>query len=340
MNAIDALMAQQYAAVQRRFPVEDVLAGRMREEDFRRGLSAALKEAMGAMPQRAPLAAELAFTRALDGYTLDKYYLAAEAGYRFPMYALTPAGAPKGNRAVLALHGHGYGVRDIVGLMPDETPRVGDPRYHKDFAVALCRAGFTVLAPELLGFGELRYDEQANRSPGESSCNRIGCNMLLLGRTLLGARYLQCQAALDFAQAQGMAGGGRMGVMGISGGGMMATYVSALEPRVKAAVVSGYACTFEGCIYAMHHCLCNFLPGMLKAGEETDYLSLIAPRPMLWEAASQDAIFPRPFVQKAEAVLRQVYAMHRAEDCFEVDYFEGGHEISGARAYAFLQEHV
>ena len=48
--------------------------------------------------------------------------------------------------------------RDIVGLWEDGGERDVPDGYHKDFGVALCRAGFAVAAPEISGFGERQTD--------------------------------------------------------------------------------------------------------------------------------------------------------------------------------------
>ena len=126
--------------------------------------------------------------------------------------------------------------------------------------------------------------------------------------------------------------------MGISGGGMATFFSTCIDPRIRACVVSGYFCTFQDSILAMHHCLCNFVPGLARFGEMYDLAGLIAPRPMLVESADHDSYFPRFAVEKSVAKARQAYQIFQAGDQLETDYFAGGHQISGARAYDFLKE--
>jgi hypothetical protein len=59
---------------------------------------------------------------------------------------------------------------------------------------------------------------------------------------------------------------------------------------------------------------------------------------MLVEAGTRDPIFPLHAVEEAVARARQVYSLFGAQDQIETDYFEGRHQISGARAYDFLWE--
>src|SRR5438045_6171398 len=88
----------------------------------------------------------------------EKILLRTTAASMMPVYVLSPRDAerfPRPLPCVLALHGHGYGVKDIIGIRPDGTDRdTAEQSYHKDFAVELARRGFLVIAPEISCFGE------------------------------------------------------------------------------------------------------------------------------------------------------------------------------------------
>jgi len=64
-----------------------------------------------------------------------------------PVHLLLPTKITKPAPCVLALHGHGYGARAIVGINEDGTYRDSPAGYQKDFAVELVRRGFAVAAP-------------------------------------------------------------------------------------------------------------------------------------------------------------------------------------------------
>ena len=90
----------------------------------------------------------------------------------------------------------------------------------------------------------------------------------------------------------------------------------------------------------MSHCPCNYIPGLHRFGELYDIAGLIAPRPVLVESAHRDPIFPRLAVKRAVARTRRIYALFGQRNLVETDYFEGRHQISGRKAYTFLQKHL
>ena len=132
----------------------------------------------------------------------------------------------------------------------------------------------------------------------------------------------------------------RLGAMGISGGGMHTFFSTCLDERIKACVISGYYSTFKDSILAMHHCACNFVPGLAQFGEMYDLVALIAPRPLLVEAATFDPIFPIDAVRRSVAISREVYDLFNASANLVTDFFEGRHQISGRIAYDFLSDQL
>ncbi|WP_309121764.1 alpha/beta hydrolase family protein [Paenibacillus sp.] len=306
-------------------------------EQWRTAAVARLKELLGGFPEeKAPLAPVATECVALDGYTRERVEITTFEGLRMPMYVLTPERAEGPLPAVIACHGHGYGVKDIVGLEPDGSERRGDPGLHKDFAVALARRGFLVVAPELLGFGERRFAEDAAGGPKANSCFRIAAHLLMAGKTLAGYRTFETLRAVDYLEGRADGRADRVGIMGISGGGLVAAFAAAVDERLRAAVVSGYANTFQGSILDRNHCIDNYIPGLSAAFAMSDAIGLVAPRPLLIESGDKDKVFPRGPAIEAYEALRAIYAAYGAEDRLRADFFSGGHEIGGAVAYDWL----
>lgn len=276
-------------------------------------------------------------------YVRQKILLHTTPWTTMPVYILIPKGAEGPLPAVLAFHGHGYGVKDIVGLWEDgeerETP---DDGYHKDFGVALCRQGFLVAAPEVSCFGERLGDySYLNSAIGQEvpyTCHHTAALAFHLGGSVVGLRALDGTRLVDYLESRPDVDMQRLGAMGISGGGMHTLFSACLDPRIRACVISGYFCTFRRSIFGMHHCTCNYVPGLHRFGEIYDLAGLIAPRPILVEAGTHDPIFPIAGVKESVARAREIYGVFGAGDQIETDYFEGRHRISGRRAYTFLWE--
>jgi len=270
----------------------------------------------------------------------EKLLLRTAPGVVMPVYLLLPKKAPRPLPVVVAFHGHGYGVKDIVGLWEDGAERREPDGYHRDFGVALCRRGFAVAAPEISCFGERQTDfsylEAGQSSPG--TCTHTSMLAFHLGLSTVGLRVHDGLRLVDYLQARRDLDTSRLGAMGISGGGMHTLFSTCMDERIKACVVSGYFCTFRDSILAMHHCPCNFVPGLHQFGEMHDLAGLLAPRPLLVEAASRDPIFPIRAVKKSVQQTRQHYQVWDDTGQVETDYFEGRHQISGRRAYDFLWE--
>jgi len=276
-----------------------------------------------------------------EGYVRERVEFTTFDGLRCPAYVLVPTGQASGERlpAVAAFHGHGYGSREVVGLSPAGESILERPTYQKNFGVELAKRGFVVVAPEIFGFGDRRLQDEYARDK-YSSCDRLSKVMLHLGRTMAGHRVHEAMRTIDYLCARDDVDVERIGCMGISGGGLVASFTAALDERIKSTVVSGYVNTFKASILDIDHCIDNYVPGLGEIAEMPDIVSLIAPRALLMEAGTKDDIFPIDASLEAFERLRDVYDLLGVSSKLACDAFEGEHEISGAAAYDWLQRTV
>ena len=119
-----------------------------------------LVELRGDPIPRVAMKPEVAERVELEDHIREHIYFYSMEGVRVSSYMLIPKDRPRPLPVVLAFHGHGYGVKDIVGLWEDGQERDTPDGYHKDFAVALCRRGFAVETTGDRGVG----------MPGRHSC--------------------------------------------------------------------------------------------------------------------------------------------------------------------------
>lgn len=316
------------------------LPGNVPFSEWRSGLAAAFTEKLGGFPERhAELEPVLLERVAFPGYVRERIEITTYEGLRMPLYLLIPEQASASPApAVIAVHGHGYGSREICGLNPDGSERQSDPGLHKDFAVSLVKEGFVVAAPEVLGFGDRRLaEDRASGEPGKNSCFRLSAALLMAGQTMAGYRIYETMRVVDYLQTHEEVRHGRAGIMGISGGGLVAGFTAALDERIVCAVVSGYANTFAASILSRNHCLDNYIPGILLDAEMPDLLGLIAPRGLFLESGAADPLFGPEGARQALARLQEIYrAAGNAGQAF-ADFFPGGHEIHGGPAFKWLR---
>lgn len=290
----------------------------------------------------APLSPQIIETVDKGDYVREKVILRTSPYSLMPVYILKPKQDQIPFPVVLALHGHGYGVKDIVGLWQDGEERDIPDGYHKDFAVALCRRGFIVAAPEISCFGERQTDfSHLKTDLGQgvpTTCTHTAMLAFHMGGSVAGLRVHDARRLVDYLETRDDVDVSRLGAMGISGGGMHTFFSAAIDNRIKACVISGYFSTFKDSILAMSHCACNFIPGLARFGEMYDLVGLIAPRPILVEAGNYDTIFPIDAVQFGVSRAKDIYQLFDKANEVGTDYFVGRHQISGARAYDFLWE--
>lgn len=273
-------------------------------------------------------------------YTRYRIELTTMPSLKMPIYLLIPKHHTLPLPTVLAIHGHGYGHKELVGLNPDGSARAKST-YHEDFAVDLVKKGFAVVAPELIGFGDRKLQEdQGKGKPSDNSCYRLASQLLLYGKTLAGLRVHECIKVIDYLETQKEFDSSNIGCMGISGGGLVTAFTSILDERIKATVISGYTNTFAGSIIDRRHCLDNYIPNILQIAEMPELIGLIAPRALFIEAGKEDPLFPLEHVQTALTQLEKMYRAFDVEHLLASHLFNGGHEISGERSYDWLVEQL
>ncbi|WP_338044565.1 alpha/beta hydrolase family protein [Paenibacillus periandrae] len=263
-------------------------------------------------------------------------------GLRVPAYVLIPKKHGNGPfPAVLAWHGHGYGSREVVGLLPDGSEDTGVLGIHRHFALELCRRGMIVIAPEIVGFGDRKLTWDTEQNPDTpNSCFPIAAALLLAGKTIAGLRGYEAIRSADYLTTRTDVDASRIGCMGLSGGGMVASLSAALDQRIQAAVICGYSNTYKRSILSRRHCLDNYIPGILLHAEMPELIGLIAPRALFIESGISDPLFP---VDATEVMIERVsgiYASMGVQERFLSDLFEGRHEISGRRSFDWLAERL
>ncbi len=251
-----------------------------------------------------------------------------------------PSGTGRGGKLPLVLVPHGHNHPHIyVGISRDEAEEAHMLEGERDIArQAAAEEGYVVIAPTTRAFGETRTEKdiQADRM---HSCRDQLVHDLLVGRTPIGERVWDTSCLIDWAIENLPIDANRIAITGNSGGGTISLFASACDTRIALSMPGCYFCTFAGSIGTIHHCECNYVPGMLRMGEMYDVAGLIAPRPFCAIAGRYDTIFPIAEVQAAFDRLRAIYAVAGAEDRCVLSIGEGGHRYYKTPAWDFVRRH-
>jgi len=272
-----------------------------------------------------------------DGRWLrQRLLLQSESMMTVPCWLLVPKDLRPGEKrpAVLALHGHGNGKDDVMGLDHGDDHRRQSIRAHNyDYARQFAERGYVVLAPDHRNFGERRYNSE--QAYGRDTCNLMMLKAELLGRNMLLCNIWDTRKCLDYLQSRPDVAADRLGAMGLSYGGTLTLWLAALDERVKVACVSCYVSRYETYALEMDNtcgvqtpsCFLNLLDEMWEL------TALIAPRALLVENGTQDTGFPIEASLDQHRMIHWVYQTIGAEERVAFDVFEGGHEFSGRQTF-------
>lgn len=282
-NAYLAKIARQELAIRR-----EQLAG-IRDENGVRTRQAYLERTLlreiGGFPERTALHAQITGSIEHPDYVVQKLVYQSLPDFYVTANVYVPKNAPKPFPAVLGLAGHSGDGKSFSG--------------YQTVWVSLARRGILVLAIDPIGQGErLEHLDPTTRRPllqigGTAEHMADGLPVLLTGTNI--ARYFiwDGMRGIDYLQSREDVDKTRIGVAGNSGGGTQSAYISTLDKRVAASVISCYLSAWDA-MWAdpgpqdSEQVFDHFLADHL---DYADFLNIIAPRPVEMEVATHD-FFP------------------------------------------------
>jgi len=239
---------------------------------------------------------------------------------------VVPPGASPDKPVPLVIAQHG------IGSFPERTFGLMDAggAYHR-YSEELVKAGFAVLAPMNLRTAERR--------------NRIERLCRLADTSLPGIELVRIERLLDEVLADPRIDGDRVGMWGLSLGGLATMFWMPLEERIQVGVCAAwfnhrrnkmvipdprYSCFLET---REEHA---FFDGWLTEFTDSDAVCLICPRPLLIQTGKKDGIAHWPQVIEEFEASRAHYEKLGIAERIEIDLHEGGHECRIESGVKFL----
>ena len=277
----------------------------------------------------------------MGSYIRQHVEIAAEPGVIMTLYALVPKAGASPYPVVIAPHGHSSGGKLAVAgvrLTPDLEQTIDQHNY--DYGVQFVREGFIVFCPDARGFGE-RQEQASKGNLLSSSCLWLNNMAMPLGQTVTGMWTWDLHRLIDYVETRPDCDATRLGIAGLSGGGLQTLWASALDERVRCAVISGYLYGYKESLLDGHqNCSCNYVPHLYENVDMGDVAALIAPRPLLVETGSRDGLNGASGLANVYSqieILRRAYALLGQPQHVYHDVFEGEHRWNGVQAIPWMK---
>jgi dienelactone hydrolase len=299
---------------------------------------------LGKRPTAVPLSVEILAEWSEAGLIKQKIVFDVEPGLSATAYVFRPTEALEPLPAILCCHGHGpYAKEGVMGVCSSDAVAAKNAQDNADFGLQMARAGFVTMAIDWRGFGE-RDDRAKPHSwnyQAPDLCNAHFLRAAILGYTMLGMNVHDGRCALDCLSQQSYVDRDRIGIMGLSFGGTMATWIALADDRVKAVDVICYSDSFaQFGLRDVNFCGSQITPGLYDLCDVSDLQGLIAPRPLLVEIGIYDQCFLLEGAKQCWQEVQRIYKAAGASDVLELDLFPGGHRWGGNKSIGFFRKYL
>lgn len=285
----------------------------------------------------------------------EKVTFSTTPDVRVPAYVLIPKSGPARHPAVLLLHDHGaffvWGKEKLIAL-PDEHPALTAFKQQsyggRSVGDELVKRGYVVMAIDMLYWGERRMrlpgdppewqdrekmsEEQVRAFNQRSSSNTwlIGNGLFEAGVTWAGVMLTDDLRSVDYLCSRPDVDPERVGCCGLSVGGFRSAHLAGLHPRIKAAVVVGWMCSYPTML-RKHLTSIGFWatePGLQQYLDLPDVAAMNVPGSLMVIMGTKDALFPLAGIQAAYDKIAATYRKAGVPTHFRGLLYDGPHEFN------------
>lgn len=306
-------------------------------------------------------------------YTRQKIYFDSAPGCRIPAYLLVPKGLKAPAPGIVALHDHGamfyWGKEKSVehkNCHPVLKKYVDDLYSGAPVASALAKRGYVVLVIDTLFFGErsfmvsknkgfeerlkkFEYDSADYISEYNTAEFEIESDLVRTvfhaGYSFMGIRTWDDIASISYLCSRPEVDADKIGCVGLSMGGQRSGWLSAMDDRIKCAVVVGWMARHREMIqYRISNIpWIGVVPGLYGRLDYPDVVSISAPKPLLVMHGKRDVLYPHETGEKAIELVHNVYKKAGAGQNFAFEYYDVEHTFNASMqetAYSWMDSHL
>lgn len=208
---------------------------------------------------------------------------------------------------IIGLHG-GAGTPELVSSIHSESGN------YNHLVRRLTDKGANVFAPQLLLWYKEWYGNDYDRVQTDGKFRQLG------GSVTAFELYLIEGCISYFTEKEEM-NSERIGVAGLSYGGMYAIHLAAVDTRIKAC----YSCSWVNDIFANSWADWSY-PNAQKRFTAAETAALIAPRVLVVAMGDKDDLFDSKVTEKICEEIKKYYQVFGKKDEFKCVIFDGGHE--------------
>ncbi len=306
-----------------------------------------VKKCLGRFPDKVPADPELLAEWMHDGLRKQRWVIDVGPGISANLLINYPCNISPGDKlpAILCCHGHGvYGKEPVMGNDSSDDLAAHIRKHNYNYGHVMAQNGFVTFAIDWIGFGERNDSRKPNHigNPGTKDwCNLYYLHATMLGTTSLAINIAHGSAAVDFICSLDEVDSGRLGVMGLSGGGTMSVWMKLCDSRLKAAEVMGYSDLWANFgIRDLNYCGMQIAPGLFYLVDVPDLQGLIAPDPLLIDIGVYDECFKIDAAMACYKQLENIYDAAGIPDKLSLDLFPGGHAWGGNKSVDFFKKYL
>jgi Acetyl xylan esterase (AXE1) len=288
--------------------------------DLTQHLPKVLEAAKELSGYREPLAYEVpVFTGRInrEGYSIEKYFMKGDGDYVIPYLMMTPD--KPNNKVILYIHPSGKAVEAAPG---------GEMEW-------FVKKGFVVLAPDLIGTGEMSLSDFQGDAFIDGKSHNIWYSAMLIGRSLVGIQAGDLVRLLRMIKGKNETSK----IYGVARGEMtpVLMHAAAYDPTIeRVALIEPYSSYQSMVMNRFYNSMFIYgtVPGSLRGYDLPDLLASLAPRKLLFAGITDHLGKPASpdVILQDMAIVKNSYQIRNASE--QLNILIGGSSENPANLFS------